>query len=46
MFKTVSDLTLNVIEQMKREDYDFYIILDLGGGMSRGFVRLLIRGGL
>ena len=35
VFKTVSDLTLNVIEQMKREDYDFYIILDLGGGMSR-----------
>ena len=32
--RTVSDMTLNVLEQMRSENHDFYIITDLGGGMA------------
>ena len=33
--RTVSDINLNVIEQMKSDSHDFYIITDLGAGMAR-----------
>jgi RecJ-like exonuclease len=33
--RTVSDMNLNVIDQMKSEGHDFYIITDLGAGMAR-----------
>jgi single-stranded-DNA-specific exonuclease len=33
--RAVSDINLNIIEQMKSEDHDFYIITDLGAGMAR-----------
>jgi single-stranded-DNA-specific exonuclease len=34
-FRTVSDINLNVIEQLKSDSHDFYIITDLGTGMAR-----------
>jgi single-stranded-DNA-specific exonuclease len=39
--RTVSDMTLNVLEQMRYENHDFYIITDLGGGMSNEFNQAL-----
>src|SRR5919198_1330428 len=33
--RTVSDMNSSVIEQMKSESHDFYIITDLGAGMAR-----------
>src|ERR671931_947373 len=33
--RTVSDINLNVIEQLKSDGHDFYIITDLGAGMAR-----------
>ena len=39
--RTISDMTLNVIEQMKSENHDFYIITDLGGGMANELYRAL-----
>jgi RecJ-like exonuclease len=39
--RTVSDMTLNVLEQMRYENHDFYIITDLGGGMANEFNRAL-----
>jgi single-stranded-DNA-specific exonuclease len=39
--RTVSDMTLNVIEQMRYENHDFYIITDLGGGMANEFNQAL-----
>ena len=39
--RTVSDMTLNVLEQMRYENHDFYIITDLGGGMANEFNQAL-----
>jgi single-stranded-DNA-specific exonuclease len=39
--RTVSDITLNVLEQMRYENHDFYIITDLGGGMANEFNQAL-----
>jgi RecJ-like exonuclease len=39
--RTVSDMTLNVIEQMKYENHDFYIITDLGAGMANELLKAL-----
>ena len=39
--RTVSDMTLNVLEQMRSENHDFYIITDLGGGMVNEFNQTL-----
>ncbi|HKG72342.1 MAG TPA: DHH family phosphoesterase [Nitrososphaeraceae archaeon] len=39
--RTVSDMTLNVLEQMRSENHDFYIITDLGGGMANEFNQAL-----
>ena len=39
--RTVSDVTLNVIEQMKFENHDFYIITDLGGRMAKELLKAL-----
>jgi RecJ-like exonuclease len=39
--RTVSDMTLNIIEQMKSENHDFYIITDLGGGMAHELFKVL-----
>ena len=39
--RTVSDMTLNVIEQMKFENHDFYIITDLGGRMAKELLNAL-----
>ncbi len=39
--RTVSDMTLNVLEQMRSENHDFYIITDLGGGMVNEFNQAL-----
>jgi RecJ-like exonuclease len=34
-------MTLNVLEQMRYENHDFYIITDLGGGMANEFNQAL-----
>ncbi|MDQ4055805.1 MAG: DHH family phosphoesterase [Thermoproteota archaeon] len=39
--RTISDMTLNVLEQMRSEDHDFYIITDLGAGMANEFNQAL-----
>ena len=39
--RSVSDMTLNVIEQMKFENHDFYIITDLGGRMAKELLKAL-----
>ena len=39
--RTVSDMTLNVLEQMRYENHDFYVITDLGGGMANEFKQAL-----
>jgi single-stranded-DNA-specific exonuclease len=39
--RTVSDITLNVLEQLRYENHDFYIITDLGGGMANEFNQAL-----
>jgi single-stranded-DNA-specific exonuclease len=39
--RTVSDMTLNVIDQMRSENHDFYIITDLGAGMVNEFNQAL-----
>jgi single-stranded-DNA-specific exonuclease len=39
--RTVTDMTLNVIEQMRFENHDFYIITDLGGGMANELLKAL-----
>jgi RecJ-like exonuclease len=39
--RTVSDMTMNVLEQMRSENHDFYIITDLGGGMVNEFNQAL-----
>src|ERR687887_845230 len=39
--RTVSDMTLNVIEQMRYENHDFYIITDLGAGMANELLKAL-----
>lgn len=39
--RTVSDMTLNVLEQMRSENHDFYIITDLGVGMVNEFNQAL-----
>jgi single-stranded-DNA-specific exonuclease len=39
--RTVSDMTLHVIEQMKFENHDFYIITDLGGRMAKELLKAL-----
>jgi RecJ-like exonuclease len=39
--RTVSDMTPSVIERMKAEDRDFYVITDLGGGMAANFRKAL-----
>lgn len=39
--RTVADMTLDVIEQMRFENHDFYIITDLGGGMANKLLRAL-----
>ncbi|HZA61236.1 MAG TPA: DHH family phosphoesterase [Nitrososphaeraceae archaeon] len=39
--RTVSDMTLNVLEQMRSENHDFYIITDLGAGMANEFNQAL-----
>src|SRR5918911_1605519 len=41
--RTVSDMTLNVIEQMRYENHDFYIITDLGAGMANELLNALDR---
>ena len=33
--RTVSELTVNVIEQLKAESHDFYIFTDLGAGIAK-----------
>src|ERR1044072_8712409 len=35
--RTVSDMTLSVIGQMRNEGHDFYIVTDLGAGMAANF---------
>jgi len=39
--RTVSDITQNILEQMRSENHDFYIITDLGAGMANQFHRAL-----
>jgi RecJ-like exonuclease len=39
--RTVSEITLNVLEQMRSENHDFYIITDLGAGMANEFHQAL-----
>ncbi|HKG71121.1 MAG TPA: DHH family phosphoesterase, partial [Nitrososphaeraceae archaeon] len=39
--RTVSDMTFNVIDQMRSENHDFYIITDLGAGMVNEFNQAL-----
>jgi single-stranded-DNA-specific exonuclease len=39
--RTVSDMTLSVIDQMRSENHDFYIITDLGAGMVSEFNQAL-----
>lgn len=39
--RTVSDMNPSVIEQMKSEGHDFYVITDLGGGMAAQFKKAL-----
>ncbi len=39
--RTVSDMNESVIERMKAEGRDFYIITDLGGGMAAKFQKAL-----
>lgn len=39
--RTVSDMNQSVIDRMKAEDHDFYIITDLGGGMASQFRKAL-----
>ncbi len=39
--RTVSDMNPAVIETMKAEDHEFYIITDLGGGMAAQFRKAL-----
>ncbi|HEX9677683.1 DHH family phosphoesterase [Nitrososphaera sp.] len=39
--RTVSDMTPAVIERMKAEDHEFYVITDLGGGMAAQFRKTL-----
>src|ERR671931_1410816 len=39
--RTVTDMTLNVIEQMRFENHDFYIITGLGAGMANELLKAL-----
>lgn len=39
--RTVSDMSQSVIEMMKSEDHDYYVITDLGGGMAANFRKAL-----
>jgi single-stranded-DNA-specific exonuclease len=39
--RTISDMTLNVLKQMRSEDHDFYIITDLGAEMANEFNQAL-----
>ena len=39
--RTVSDITPNILEQMRSENHDFYIITDLGAGMANQFHQAL-----
>lgn len=39
--RTVSDMNPSVIEGMKKEDHEFYIVTDLGGGMASQFRKAL-----
>ncbi|WP_415283470.1 DHH family phosphoesterase [Candidatus Nitrososphaera sp. FF02] len=39
--RTVSDMNPSVIERMKADDRDFYVITDLGGGMAANFSKAL-----
>ena len=39
--RTISDMTLDTIEQMRSENHDFYIITDLGGGMANELFKAL-----
>ena len=39
--RTVSDITINLLEQLRSENHDFYIITDLGAGMANEFHRAL-----
>ena len=39
--RTVSDMTLNILDQICSENHDFYIITDLGAGMVNEFNRAL-----
>lgn len=39
--RTVSDMNPSVIERMKAEDHEFYIVTDLGGGMAAQFRKAL-----
>jgi single-stranded-DNA-specific exonuclease len=39
--RTVSDMTLNILDQMRSENHDFYIITDLGAGMANELHRAL-----
>lgn len=39
--RTVSDMTPSVIERMKAEDHEFYVVTDLGAGMAANFRKAL-----
>src|SRR6059058_4045547 len=39
--RTISDMTLDIIEQMRSENHDFYIITDLGGGIANELFKIL-----
>ncbi|MEW5841423.1 DHH family phosphoesterase [Nitrososphaera sp.] len=39
--RTVSDMNPSVIEKMKSDGHDFYVITDLGGGMAANFRKAL-----
>ena len=39
--RTISDITPNILEQMRSENHDFYIITDLGAGMANQFHQAL-----
>ncbi|MEO9295272.1 MAG: DHH family phosphoesterase [Nitrososphaera sp.] len=39
--RTVSDMNPSVIERMKSEGHDFYVVTDLGGGMAAHFKKAL-----
>lgn len=39
--RTVSDITPNILEQIRSENHDFYIITDLGAGMANQFHQAL-----